>query len=485
MNLKERLAVISKYIIYIVFLLVCLGILLSNLQDNKGALLSGCAFFAAIIGFIWYFQDFFKEQEKKKQVLFLLILCFWVKVLAMLWFQTVPYADYETFRKFASQLASQNAITQDNLYIALFTHVFGYSEFVSWIFKIFGENLSIVVFANILLSTLSMFFIYCISDQIGGERMAVLTSVLWIMFPSQSLWNAFVLSEPLYTTCFLAFWYFCMRLEKRRTIDWVWMVEVFIAGGALVWFQALRPVGTIILIAVVLHAFCVNCPAVGKDTIARILMIICIFVAGGELMTIHIENKIGTEAGGFCWYSVVTGMNEESNGQWSEDTWQPFLENVNRFNDEGAENPAKEAEKVEKEKAIDKIKNLQHPLLLLKNKFINLLQKDSSVVDHMKACSAVLSDETYEKLSNLVNVFYMFLVLSSVASVFFFIKNKTDGNIEFILLYTIGLTFGHILFVEVQPRYHYSILLGFLFAAGYGISHITSKQKNVNGLVSG
>ena len=54
-----------------------------------------------------------------------------------------------------------NAITVNNLYIALFTHVFGYSEFVSWIFKIFGENLYVVAIANVdavlnhLLSSLS------------------------------------------------------------------------------------------------------------------------------------------------------------------------------------------------------------------------------------------------------------------------------------------------------------------------------------------
>ena len=57
-------------------------------------------------------------------------------------------------------------------------------------------------------------------------------------------------------------------------------------------------------------------------------------------------------------------------------------------------------------------------------------------------------------------------------------KNKNGKIIEFILLYAIGLTLGHVLLVEVQPRYHYSILLGFVFAAGYGITNLIDRVEN-------
>ena len=68
---------------------------------------------------------------------------------------------------------------------------------------------------NVVLTTISMGLIYVISRKIGGVRTAITASILWIVFPSQTIYNMFALSEPLYCTILLLIWIIMIIVHEK------------------------------------------------------------------------------------------------------------------------------------------------------------------------------------------------------------------------------------------------------------------------------
>ena len=131
----------------------------------------------------------------------LLIICLAVKTAWIVTYKIDPIGDYEAFFNTAKALGD-NFVIHDR-YVALFPHIFGYASFLSIFLKIFGANFMIPPIINVVLTTISMGLIYFIARRIGGVRTAITASVLWILLPSQTMYNMFALSEPLYCTILL------------------------------------------------------------------------------------------------------------------------------------------------------------------------------------------------------------------------------------------------------------------------------------------
>lgn len=475
---KKTISVVSKLIIIISFELLCLTIMAFGVQDKTKYVFWGMGF-AALLAASSLFLP--KNIAKTKEIFVfvtLTVLCIVVKTVAANVFHPIPVADYKTFYETALSLTEDYYYTVNPLYIALFPHVFGYSEFLSLFMKIFGIKTTVAVVLNILLSVVSMMCLYKIGKSIGGFSMAVMCSVLWIVFPSQSFWNSFILSEPLYTTELLLFWCLILKMEevqenKKKSI---WCAVA--AGVVLVLFQMARTVGAIVIIAVLITVFMVKIAEINKKKALVILLIILVFFAGNQLATYHVESRIGTSVGGFSWYHVCVGLEESSGGKWNEQDWNQVLDNVNRFQQEGREKPAVEAQKEERKQAWQKLKSLSHPVLLMKTKLKTLLGNDSSgIIIHLKYSEVSLSAATCEKIEFLTNSFYYMLVILSMAGGILFYRDR-KGNIAFALLFVIGLTMGHML-IEVQERYHYSIVAFFLIIASYTLSQLYNRKNKV------
>lgn len=473
---KKTVTFLSKLIILISFELVCMAIMAFGIQDKTRYVIYGAGF-AVLLTVLAFFLP--KSVAKKQEtVVFagLILLCFAIKVVAANIFHPIPVADYKTFYETAQSLAESYRYTVNPLYIALFPHVFGYSEFLSIFLKVFGTATTVAVALNVILSVISMICLYKIGKSLGGFSMAVISSVLWSVFPSQSLWNSFVLSEPLYITELLLFWCLILKMEETQTDKKKPVLFAAAAGVVLVLFQMSRPVGIIVVVALLITLFMVEISSVTRKKALLVLLTIAVFMLGSKLVDYHVESRIGTSTSGFSWYNVCVGMEESSGGKWNEQDWNRVLGNVNRFSQEGYEKPAVEAQKLEKIEAEQKIRNLSEPFQLMKTKFKTLLGNDSSgIIIHLKYSEVSLKAKTCAKIEFLTNSFYYMMVLLSIVGGILFFREK-KGNAAFIFLYAIGLTMGHML-VEVQERYHYSILAGFLVAAAYAVSILSGKRN--------
>lgn len=474
--MKRTVGLVSKGIIFLCLELICISIIYFGFLGKRNATWIGI-FLAVLFGIIlWKGSEAVTIKNEKIFLLGLAVVCFVTKIFAVSFFSAVPVADYQTYYEFAEKMTYGYRLDYNNLYLALYPHVFGYAEFLSVFFKIFGNSASLAILLNVILTVVSMVFIYKIGKYLGGGKMAVACAVLWILFPSQSLWNGFVLSEPLYTMLLLAFWYVCLYLKREKKNGKLTTGLAVLAGVLLSMFHMIRPIGLIVLVALVISLFFVRITEVNRKHILVTVVLVCTFLLGNKIVNYHVESRIGMATGGFSWYNVSVGLEESSGGKWNQEDWDRVLGNANQFQQAGISEPAKEAQQLEKGVALKKAKQLKNPMKLLRQKFKSLLKNDSSgIIIHMKYSQVQLSEKVYTNIDYITNSFYFMIVILTIGAGIIFLFDKKYQGIEFIYLYVIGLTLGHMV-VEVQERYHYSILVGFVMGAGYCVSRIADRM---------
>ncbi|WMJ24210.1 hypothetical protein RBG61_05965 [Paludicola sp. MB14-C6] len=361
---------------------------------------------------------------------------------------------------------------EDTRYTQLFPHIFGYSSFLSIFFRIFGANQAIPPLINVILSVLSMILVFYIGLKLSGIRMAFIASLLWVLFPSQTTYNMFVLSEPLYTTELLAICALILYIEenfKNLSIIQIF-ISSFILSLLLVLMNQSRPIAAIPLITLFIIVFITKMGNFSCKNILlrKILFFIIVFVSYCILMALsnkYVELRLGGACGFTPGYNIYVGFNEESNGRWNlHDSLLLF-----HYSDLPGWSAAEAQDQMFK-LAMDRIRNPKIDFLsLFLNKFIILWGDDSAAISYASPIFPIEKNRSILAILN--NAFYYCLIILSIVGVFLTYKKKEHSRFTLISLFFIGLTLSQLL-VEVAPRYHYSGTIAFVLFAASGLSHI-------------
>ena len=461
---------LRKSLYAIVFMVLILYLTIISVTALHHQTLSFLFSFIGIPIILWLLKsiNFNIFNKKKEIIIFIIILSIIIKSFVSFLYYPKLVADYGVFYNFASSYSQSYYNSYNNLYLSLFNHVFGYPFILSFLFYIFGSRIIIAVLFNIFLSVVSVVLLYLICEKCFDKKVAFLSSLFWIICPSQSLWNSFVLSEPLYTCILLLIIYILVKnskiISKKKCI-----IVGMIVGIILAIFNMIRPIGIIVLFSIFLWIFFVKEKG---NYISKILLFIMIFISYSLFKTginYIIQDRNYIKLGGFSWYNINVGLNYDSNGTWNQGDWDRVLNNVNKFNKEGKDNPALYAQQEEKKLVYNKIKNIKKPVSFFYNKLYIFIGSDSGVVDHLSDSSAFNDIRQKQSLSFICNVFYYFLLTSSViGAIIYYKREKANNNKDIILiiLYGLGLACGHFI-AEVQPRYHYSFLIVLIVISSY------------------
>lgn len=79
-----------------------------------------------------------------------------------------------------------------------------------------GAHLPAAIALNVILSAVSGILLFQIGKRLWGVPAGCIAYLLWILCPSQTIWNSMVLSEPLYTTLILLFVYALVRYSDEN-----------------------------------------------------------------------------------------------------------------------------------------------------------------------------------------------------------------------------------------------------------------------------
>lgn len=382
--------------------------------------------------------------------LVLTLLCLAVKGAWVVLVQVPMEGDYATFWGYANSLAARPVI-DGSRYIALFPHIFGYASFLSWFIALFGQAPLLAQWLNVALTAASGGLLFLLGRRLWGLESGIAVCLLWIVCPSQTIYNSLVLSEPLYTTLLLLFLALVTGPLPRRAGRAALLGAG--AGAVLRWFNGVRPLGAILLIALALWRFCLAPDGLAergerRRWLALLAALLATYAITGPLWQAHLTARLGQEPASTPGYSVLVGFNQQSLGRWN----QADSDLLFSLSDQpGA--TAQQAQEGALAAAGERIASgeVDFPVLF-REKLRGFLGSDSTCVT---ACRAVLRHTGLFSL--ICNGFYDLTLSLGAAGCLALWRRGERSAVLLLPLYVLGLTCAQML-VEVAGRYHYSML---------------------------
>lgn len=392
---------------------------------------------------------------KIKSILFLSGLCLMVKLTWVLAVRVPISGDYAVFWGYANSLSTQATISGGR-YLALFPHIFGYSQFLSFFIRLFGSSEWIPPIVNVLLTVCSGCLLFSLCLSWLSLREAISAYLFWIACPSQTIYNSLVLSEPFYTTLLLAYLLLITKVmhgRYRRSGLYAGLLAGIGGGILLRLIQGARPIASIWIIAVILWVSVLNPALFCKRDKAKICLSfvgvsLLIYLLSGPLWNQLITNRIGEVPSTTPGYSVLVGFNESSLGRWNLADSQQLMAYSSQ--------PGSTAQWVQEQMLSDALGRISSGSIdyvhLFTQKLRIFLGSDDSCVSYSVS---VLRHTGW--FSKLCNSFYYLCVLCAVMGANWLCRERNHSTYAMVPLYVIGLTLAQMA-VEVAGRYHYSII---------------------------
>lgn len=400
-------------------------------------------------------------------------LCLMVKLLFVIFVRVRPSVDYATFFCTADKLSSSFVIS-DSRYIALFPHIFGYSFFLSVFFRLLGTHLLIPPLLNAILSTVSMILIYYICVNLISYCGACIACGIWILFPSQTIYNIFALSEPLYSAELLGVLSIIIYIDKKffnfsrkKSI-----LVGFLLGFLLCLTNMARPIAAIPIIAYFLWILVTAAKKSERNRLKQFLAVFAIMLGSYFLFQAvgnwYIGQRLGEAPATIPGYSFCVGFNEKSHGMWNQEDSNLLFSYSNQS--------GWNAVQTQKQMLVEAKKrilsgNIDFPELF-RLKFFELWSYDDCCVTYIDP--ALLSHQA--AMREVCNAFYYATVLFSMVGAVFAIRKKEKSALFLVAIFVIGLSCAQLL-VEVAGRYHYSGILTFTILGAYGICSVADMAR--------
>lgn len=460
--------------------LLSLGVLLGTLGKLESpsyvlALLMSAGLF--LLG-LWLWPRFSPRLSPRRRPgvfltgLLLALFCFGLNLIWVLNFQIEPTVDFYTFYETACQLAAREHISW--LYIGLFPHILGYSTFLSWFIKLFGQSPLVAPLVNVVLTTVSGICIYLLCLRWADYRAAAFGFFCWSICPSKLLYNSMVMSEPLYTCCILLF---LLLLSLACDDGLSFRVRCLLAlplgalcGLLLLSINVVRPVAMILLIAFFLWLFLLRGRALkdikrwGLLALFTLAMLFSFSKCSDQWRLweyIHVYESTSPIPA----YNIYVGLNPDSMGSYSEADMDLLWEY--RYDPENGSAVYAQEQMLEEAKKRLTSGEIDFPKLFAV-KLAKLMGNDEGGAFYAQD---ELSAGQFRFWSLLSNVYYYLLVLLALIGAAALFRHPPRSTVHMAPLYSIGLILAHLI-IEVSGRYKYSLIPMLILIACFSLPHL-------------
>lgn len=396
-------------------------------------------------------------------------------------------SDYKFYYDVAVMLKNGTILTQsNNEYISLFPNTFGYSFVLSLVLRIFGEKPQLPLYFNAVISAGAAVISYYIGKLLFGRRIGLIVLVLSIFIPSQILYSSVNGSEALFTFFVYLAALLILYVQKKYNPESASVVNIillfFLCGALIAVAAAARPMGLILLIAVIISLLStsekLDSRILGKKTFVYIYMsrgwlkastVVIAYLLLTVLINTGIKGTIDKDISTAAGYSLLVGLDIEHDGGYSEESMNYLYDTYRQTGNPNAANQAC------LDLALERVKQNPVGILKLFTKKISLLWADDQygvttnyvTLENQRLLTTQRLNQL-NALSKYSNLYYIFLLFYSCVGAVLLLLKKERSNVYLIVIFFIG-TFALHLLVEVQNRYHYYILNSFAILAAAGI----------------
>ncbi len=406
----------------------------------------------------------FKFLSNKEFITILIVVSFSARFIWIMSFPTEPISDFIIMYKGALQ-ASQGIFDFSNTtYYTSWVYQLGFTMYQALIIKLFGENILILKLFNVIFSTSTCLLIYLITKSIFNEYSARAAGFIYAL-NIPSIFLSSVLTNQYLATFLFTLGFYILILKYNKSISTgIWV------GIILSLANIIRPLGSIILIAVILFILLNHFIGKNKEEKIKSIKVFSLLIASYYLVSIIIsytfiftgvtEYKLTNRD---PLWKFVTGLNYESNGQYSKKDMD-FLSNYPIGSSERTDQQMKLIEQ--------RISDKGHLFKLFTNKFSRMWgDLDSSTNWSLGQLNKNTINSLLQKFER---YFYIStLIFGIIAILYLLINSNLYSNYILFILFIIGYVLIHIV-IEIQPRYRFEVTPSLVIFQGFGLAIVSN-----------
>ena len=232
---------------------------------------------------------------------FLIMVCMIILSLNTLWILTVPTAPFSDFLSF--DIIAKNAAHSHSVASAFSGKTPLYTLLLSIIYMLFEDNLFVAKMLNVVLHIITALVLFLFAKEIFSERVARITSLIFALSPSQTVFSSILATENMYGALLITGLIYAANVLHQNHKNYI---NVFKAGILLGVSYYVRPISSMVSAAIALF-YVVLSP---KNKLYGIL-IIFIFLLVSHIIPWHYD--LASQFG----YNLAFGTNYTSVGGWN------------------------------------------------------------------------------------------------------------------------------------------------------------------------
>lgn len=394
-------------------------------------------------------------------------------IITLKWLYIVPTEQISDFwifwDKAPSALAGQPLMETPHDYFAKFAYQTGFLVYIMTIVKLFGSNILAMQLLNVLYQIIILLLTYSLSNKLFANvrisRIAVILLAInidWFALNSQA--DNQYLASMLYLLTF-----YLISNNKLWSFG--------LAGLTLAIGWIIRPIGPVILIAIICYSLWFILKESPKKIIGKNILLVTIcfstIFAAGFLVRASGLNPYGLANNDTEW-KLISGLNYESNGTYSEE--------LNKsLNGSESREINKATEKRVLAEQIHHLNEVNGWGRLFIHKLAILWARNAESIP-FTGFGEGHSPKAYWTAALLGYLGSFLIVVFSWVGSFSLLKSKNDPMILLLVLTILGFTLAELI-IEVQGRYRIELIPILSIIAGMGVeSFILAINKSGIGL---
>lgn len=392
--------------------------------------------------------------SKHKIIIFLFLFAFVIRIGVILWIDTPVISDFKTMLEASKELVNGTDAYKSMPYFITWGYQMGHVIYQAILLNIIN-SITFLKIVNAIVTSFTVVMIYLIGKELSTTKAAIIISIIYSIFLFPLLLNTVLTNQLLPMLLILIAIYLWMKKKKENKLMPV------IIGILLGISNMLRSETIVIIIAFVLYTIFLM---IKKENRKALIINLCLIIISYFTLTTATSfvlkatdiSPSGLENKNSSW-KFLEGLNIETRGQYSEDDAIKYSYDKKKTTKELKKRIQEEWQ--------------QYPLLFAKKTKILWLNSDLSwPLGHIE------NQEDLKLYEGINQIFIYFFVIMSLLSAITLFK-KTYKKEQILILLILFVYFGVYLFIEVMPRYAYSLQIFEALLASITLGYILDNKK--------
>ena len=391
---------------------------------------------------------------KYKLIIFLFLFTLTIRVAIVLLIDTPVISDFKTMLEASKELVNGTDAYKSMPYFITWGYQMGHVIYQAILLNIIN-SITFLKIVNAIATSFTVVMIYLIGKELSNTKAAIIISIIYSIFLFPLLLNTVLTNQLLPMLLILIAIYLWMKKKKENKLMPV------IIGILLGISNMLRSETIVIIIAFVLYTIFLM---IKKENRKALIINLCLIIISYFTLTTATSFALkatdispsGLENKNSSW-KFLEGLNIETRGRYSEDDAVKYSYDKKKTTKELKKRIQEEWQ--------------QYPLLFAKKTKILWLNSDLSwPLGHIE------NQEDLKLYEGINQIFIYFFVIMSLLSAITLFK-KTYKKEQILILLILFVYFGVYLFIEVMPRYAYSLQIFEALLASITLGYILDNKK--------